>query len=78
VRSATLADAQGRESISIQVYLRDFNESSSLRDKFEVSATISATPLVSSVSPQSTLPDQNTTITIKGSAFCKQPTTIVK
>jgi len=74
VRSATLADAQGRESISIQVYLRDFNESSSLRDKFEVSATISAAPFVSSVSPQSILPDQNTTITIEGSAFGKQPT----
>jgi len=75
VRSATLADAQGRESISIQVYLRDFNEASSLRDKFEVSATISAAPFVSSVSPQSILPDQDTTITIKGSAFGKQPTT---
>jgi len=75
VRSTTLANAQGRENISIQVYLRDFNKSDSLLDKFEISATLSATPLITSISPQSVLPKQDAVITIKGSAFGKQPTT---
>lgn len=75
IRSATLADAQGRESISMQMYLRDFNKSDSLLDKSEVNATLSATPLITSISPQSVLPKQDAVITIKGSAFGKQPTT---
>jgi len=72
IRDPAQANMKGEQEINIEVYIRDFQDSSSMKDRFDINATLSVIPVVASVSYAEV--NIGDTLTINGYAFGKVKT----